>query len=718
MYFAHTSEDGRRQPIMDHLVGTAALAEKFAGAFGAGEFGRCCGMLHDAGKFSEAFQRRLLKDGPKVDHSTAGAQAALKASRTGIGLIAAYCVAGHHAGLPDGGGSADTPAEATLFARMQRAVPDFGPFYRDVDPRVLVPKSRPPIRMTGKRGFSASFFIRMLFSCLVDADFLDTEAFEHNRPVRGGIGESIPALCAKLERYVERFRNPSGDLNRRRCEILETCLRKSAGPRGLYTLTVPTGGGKTVSSLAFALRHAAERGMERVIYAIPYTSIIEQNAAVFREILGDKNVLEHYSSYEYDDRDEEMDPKRLATENWDAPVVVTTNVQFFESLFANRTSRCRKLHNIAKSVIIFDEAQMIPREYLLPCVRAIAELVLNYGCTAVLCSATQPALQGLFPPEVKSVEICENVSELYGLFRRTRFVRAGEMDDETLARKLGAQRQVLCIVNTRRHAQDLYSRLKGEGTFHLSTLMTPVHRSRVLDGIRERLKKGEACRVVSTSLVEAGVDVDFPTVYREETGLDSEIQAAGRCNREGRRPLVDSRVVIFRAEEKYRRHLPAAVRLPADITAAVESKFDDIASPEAIRCYFETLYRVSDEQLDRKNIVGRLERGAADNFSFPFASVAEDFHFIENETMPILIPKEPEAAEYARRLRAGERSRELFRAAGLYCVNVYSPHFQALYDAGKVELLDSGIAVLTDLEAYSEETGLSLPGNGGNAVFA
>ena len=720
MYYAHiTNDDNRRQTVDEHLAGTAKLAKKFAESFGAGEYGYCAGELHDAGKYSEEFQRHILQNGPKVDHSTAGAQAVLKASPSGVGKILAYCAAGHHSGLPDGGGQSDS----TLSARLKREVKDFSPFYRAVDLPALLPGSAPPIHMMGKGGFTASFFIRMLFSCLVDADFLDTERFVSNGTVNRGTGESIPALLKKLEKHLVKFEHPVGTLNEKRCEIYHTCLQKAPGPKGLYTLTVPTGGGKTLSSLAFALRHAVEHGMNRIIYAIPYTSIIEQNAAVFRGILGDENVLEHQSNFTFPDCKEEHETERqeklkLASENWDAPLIVTTNVQFFESLFANRTSRCRKLHNIAGSVVIFDEAQMIPREYLLPCIRAVSELVFNYGCTAVLCSATQPALEGLFPPEIPSTEICGNIPETYLFFRRTRMVRAGELDDETLARELGAQNQALCIVNTKKHAQELYFQLKREGSFHLSTLMTPAHRKRVLDEIRNRLKDGRPCRVISTSLIEAGVDVDFPVVYREEAGLDSEIQAAGRCNRENRRPAEESRVVIFRSEEKYRRHLPARIQAPADITKIVTGKYEDIASPEAIRCYFETMYRVSGDQLDQKNVVEKFERGAADNFNFPFAEMADQFHLIDTEQKSVFVPKEPEAQALLQRLRGGERSRELFRALGPYCVNVYQPHFQSLYDAGKIELLDSGPAVLADPDAYSEETGLSLPAGSGSAYFA
>lgn len=723
MYIAHLGDDGREQTVEEHLEGTARLARKYAEFFGAGEYGYCAGKIHDAGKYSQKFQRHILQNGPKVDHSTAGAQAVMKAFPSGAGKILAYCVAGHHSGLPDGGGRADSDGESTLAARLNRKVPDFGPFYRAVDLPDIFPKSRPPIRMIGSGGFSAAFFIRMLFSCLVDADFLDTERFVSGGTVERGTGESIPALLEKLEDHLAAFGNPTNALNEKRCEILRTCRQKAAGPKGLYTLTVPTGGGKTLSSLAFALRHAAVRGMDRVICAIPYTSIIEQNAAVFRKILGNENVLEHQSNFTFPDCKEERETKeqeklKLASENWDAPLVVTTNVQFFESLFGNRSSRCRKLHNIANSVVIFDEAQMIPREYLHPCVRAISELVWNYGCTAVLCSATQPALQGLFPPEIKSTEICENIPETYRLLRRTRMVQAGELDDEALARRINGLNQALCIVNTKKHARELYFLLKRDGGFHLSTLMTPSHRKRVLDRIRGRLKRGEPCRVVSTSLIEAGVDVDFPAVYREEAGLDSEIQAAGRCNRENRRPAAESPVVIFRSEEKYRRHLPARIQMPADLTKIVAEQYADVASPEAIRRYFETMYRVSSDRLDRENTVEKFERGAADNFNFPFAETAEKFRLIDADQTSVLVAAEPEAQILLRRLRGGERNRELFRALGPYCVNVYRDHFRALYDSGKIELLDDGLAVLADPDAYSEETGLSLPAGSGSAYFA
>lgn len=367
----------------------------------------------------------------------------------------------------------------------------------------------------------------MLYSCLVDADFLDTEAFmdgrgrEHNET-------SMEQLWDRLQSYISGWFPPKGELNRQRCKILEQCIQEGeARAPGLFSLTVPTGGGKTVASLAFALAHAKKHNLERVIYVIPYTSIIEQTAEVFREILGAENVLEHHSNVLYD-LEEEADPHTIslakATENWDMPVVVTTAVQFFESLYACRSSQCRKLHNIAGSVVIFDEAQMLPIPYLRPCVWAISQLVEHYGVSAVLCTATQPALEPIFReflPQIPVQELCPPDTCQWDVFRRVTFRRAGSLTWDELAAQLNTHSQVLCIVNTRKAAQAVYGRLDGTGCFHLSTLMCPSHRKAQLREIRRRLREGLPCRVVSTSLIEAGVDVDFPIVFREQSGLDS-----------------------------------------------------------------------------------------------------------------------------------------------------------------------------------------------------
>ena len=468
------------------------------------------------------------------------------------------------------------------------------------------------------------------------------------------------------------------------------------------------------------MKHALQNGLRRIIYVIPYTSIIDQTAAVFRGALGDRNVLEHHHNVDYDSsEDRETDLRALATENWDAPVIVTTNVQFFESLFANRTSRCRKLHNIANSVIIFDEAQMLPVDLLLPCVHAIEELVRNHRCTAVLCSATQPALRRYFDSSIPISEICSNPSELYSTLRRVRYKNAGQLDDAALLERLQRQDQVLCVVNTKLQAQILFEGLSGEGNFHLSTLMTPTHRRRILAEIRERLDQRLPCRVVSTSLIEAGVDVDFPVVYREEAGLDSAVQAAGRCNREGKRSADESFVYLFRPEERYENKRPPSLKRPVDIARIVSKEYADISTPEAIFRYFSLLFSYTGDALDKKNIVKQLDQGFVSGLSIPFASVAEQFRVIDSPTRTVLIPNDDQSSSEAHSLIAalqnGARSREIIRKVGLHAVSVYPKQYELLHAAGALEILDNELAVLRDESLYHEQTGLHIP-QGGIAI--
>lgn len=733
MYIAHISEDRtRKQSILEHLCGTARHAQAFAAAFGCGEYGHCIGMLHDIGKYSAQFQKKIIEQtNDRVNHSTAGAQLVWKLCESLNARIASYCVAGHHGGLPDGGSAADVESESTLSARLRRHPDHYHVFRKEIDANQLLPTQEPPLHIFGEMGFTVSFFIRMLYSCLVDADFIDTEDFMSNGSVVRDPGEAISVLHDKLQKRLKKFDNPQNDLNRMRCKILARCQQMAVADRGLFTLTVPTGGGKTLSSLAFALAHAqaGQNQMRRVIYVIPYTSIIEQTAKEFREILGDRNVLEHHYNFQYDSKHDEMNPHRLASENWDKPVVVTTNVQFFESFFANKSSRCRKLHNVAGSVIIFDEAQMLPREYLLPCIRAISELVHNYGCTAVLCTATQPALQTLFPPEIQAQEIMEDVPALYSFFKRTEIRQLGPLSNEALIERLDELEQVLCIVNRKSHARFLYEALKDENTFCLTTLLFPLHRTQTLEEIRRRLKDGLPCRVLATSLVEAGVDVDFPTVYRAEAGLDSEIQAAGRCNREGRRPAEESIVYVFQPEQAFQNDRSDFL-IPRGATQSVLKEYEDVSTPEAIAYYFRSLYKHFGSHLDSKAIVTRLEEGAKNSFLFPFRQIAKEFRLIEVATKTVLIPVEENSALAAylrdderdtenRRsrppatlaacLRRGERSQKLMREITPYCVSIYETEYDKLVSHSALDILDDEIAILTDLSFYDGKTGLSLP---------
>lgn len=723
---AHSSPDGRTQLFCDHAAAVSRLSSDFAAEFDAANEAGVIGLLHDIGKCSPAGQRRIHGGTDRVEHAAAGAEVLGDNWRKNpFGYLLSYCVAGHHAGLPDGGVSTDTEDRATLCAKLSRQKKrnfDYAPYEEALAQPVPVIS---PFRLERAKqypGFSYTFRTRMLFSCLVDADFLDTEAFMNNAQLRCGIGDPLPILFERLQTKLASFGAPQNAVAEKRKQVQQDCLRAAEQPRGLFTLTVPTGGGKTLSSLAFALKHALQNGLRRVIYVIPYTSIIDQTAAVFREVLGEQNVLEHHHNVNYDSsEDRETDPRVLATENWDAPVIVTTNVQFFESLFANRTSRCRKLHNIANSVLIFDEAQMLPLNLLLPCVRAIEELVRNHRCTAVLCSATQPALRRYFDDSVEMREITSSPEELYRALRRVRFEHAGRLDDAALLERLQQQNQVLCVVNTKLQAQTLFEGLTGEGNYHLSTLMTPTHRRRILAEIRERLTNHLSCRVISTSLIEAGVDVDFPIVYRQEAGLDSAVQAAGRCNREGNRNADDSVVYVFQPEEQYETKLPHSLKLPITVARVVQSNHSDIAAPDAIHDYFQRYFNFRGESLDQKEILNQIERGVKAGLSIPFASIAEQFRVIESPTLTVLIPNDgganPESRSLIVALRNGARSRELIRKAGLHSVSVYPKQFELLLGAGALEILDEELAVLRDETLYTKDTGLHIPQNG-IAVFS
>ena len=535
----------------------------------------------------------------------------------------------------------------------------------------------------------------------------------------GETRESVKAdwdeLNHRLDDYVCGWYPPKSNLNRIRCSILDICKTKGEGGEGdLFTLTVPTGGGKTVASLAFALRHARRTGKARIIYVIPYTSIIEQTAEVFRKIFGDDMVLEHHSGVVYEDEEGETLSERQrrmkhATENWDMPIIVTTAVQFFESLFSNKPSHCRKLHNIANSVVIFDEAQMLPIASLRPCVYAISELTRTYKMTAVLCTATQPALDHLFeeylnkrPQEICSDELCRAE-----IFKRVTFRKGGKMTEDEIAEKMNLQNQVLCIVNSRESAQRLYGRLEKEGRFHLSTLMPPVERQKQLAMIRERIERGEICRVVSTSLIEAGVDVDFPTVYREMVGLDSILQAAGRCNRNGKRARNASEVFVFDME-----NVPVMLKTAID---ACESAWNGVSDPldtQVITKYFKELLDFKgDAAQDAQFIMDMMKKS-----TLPFEDIAESFRMIDSNAVTVYIPTD-ESRLLIEQYRNGLIDRTLMRKLGRFGVTVYPNKLQELQRAGDVEDLGGNVYALLNENLYDERTGLSLTVEQGKAMF-
>jgi CRISPR-associated endonuclease/helicase Cas3 len=640
--------------LEDHLGAVAATAAAFAKPFGWETIGVIAGRLHDLGKYSAQFQAYIAGTDPNRrggDHSSAGALAARDRYQGAIGKMLAYVIAGHHAGLADG---------TALTDRLKAFTPEPGIITHDIvatlPDRPVIAKMQPS--PDGWCGFAQAMRVRMLFSCLVDADFLETERFyvEARRPPLGQL--DIAGLAARLAEVMagKLASAPHSTLNTLRREVLEHAMAQAERPTGLFSLTVPTGGGKTLASLSFALEHARHHGLLRVIYVIPFTSIIEQTAAVFREALGKgAGVLEHHASIDWDDLpkdDEGTDGAaklRRATENWDAKVVVTTAVQFFESLFANRTQRCRKLHNIARSVIVLDEAQSLPLGLLKPCMAAMDDLARNYGASVVLCTATQPALRrqqgfvgGLDIPEDR--ELAPDPARLYTALRRVRMERlAAPVSDADIAARFADQPQMLCIVNTRAHALALFQAIRHlPGAVHLSTLMCPRHRRQELARLRADLLLGDAAvRLVSTSLIEAGVDISFPEVWRAETGLDAINQAAGRCNREGRPEL--GRVVVFK---------PDAVKRPRALTALIEGmefaarRHADPLSLEAIEAYFQHVYWQEKDKtgLDQHGILESIAE-RANSLDFPFESIAQKFRMIEEVMVSVVVPWQADAQD-------------------------------------------------------------------------
>lgn len=715
-YYAHSLEG---MPVTDwhileeHLKGTAELSAKFGKAFNSDKWAYLAGLWHDLGKYSEGFQNMILntadahietKSG-RVDHSTAGAIYAVEKFQL-AGRIFSYLIAGHHAGLPDW--QADIAGNKSLVQRLQnidllRNLP-----LSDM-PHHIIHESSPKQKFMTSDGHA--LWIRMLYSCLVDADFLDTEAFldPDRSNLRKGY-QSLKELLPLFKTYMEKKQADTYEtfVNKQRAEILKQCIRKATHKPAIFTLTVPTGGGKTLSSMAFALHHAEAHGKRRIIYVIPYTSIIEQTSDQFKQIFSDA-VVEHHSNVDVSDEGHETTKSRLACENWAAPVIVTTSVQFFESLFANRSSRCRKLHNIVNSVVVLDEVQLLPPEYLNPILHSIKELHNNYGVTFVLSTATQPAFSehksGDFHFEGlgDTVEIMENPLSLHKTFKRVEiYVPDNLLTSRTwedLAKELALHSSVLCIVNRRDDCRTLYELMPKEDTFHLSALMCGEHRSKVIKQIGQRLKDKLPTRVISTQLVEAGVDLDFPVVYRAIAGLDSIAQASGRCNREG---LLDKgQVVVFVPPSK----IPVGyLRQAAEVgRRLISAKTNDLLALEMFEQFFKEIYWLQGNNLDKHDILKDLAPDAELRFSFYTA--AQKFKLIDDKQYSPVIVCYEEGENLIGLLKKKGPERWLMRKLQRYIVNLSKYVHTKLRNEGAVMEVHPGIFVQEYSAMYHDDLG-------------
>lgn len=706
------------QYLKDHITNVAENTEKFVNEFFCKNAGYILGLLHDLGKYSNEFQSRLMGINIKVDHSTAGAKVChdiendYKLSRKNEYVIFKafkYAITGHHGGLLNHG----INAEGTLNNRLEKDIPDFSDYLKELEINFdNIKLSENEIKFF-RDNFSIQMLIRFFFSALVDSDRLDAQKFsEGENSVVNKTTLNLNEMLNIFNNFLVEIQKKSSNnpINSIRNKILNNCIDKSINKRGFYSLCVPTGGGKTISSLAFALNHAKHNKIKRIIYTLPFTSIIEQNAKVYADIFGEDNVLEHHCNFTFNNENEDSYSEKqlkykLSTENWDMPLIITTTVQLFESMYSNKASNCRKLHNLYNSIIILDEAQVIPNEYLKPCMRALEELVKNYNCTVLFCTATQPEFSKnkLLSEEFSITEIINDTYKLFEDLKRVTAKFIGVQSVEEIKDKVNSYNQVLVIVNTKKHAKDIFSLLDDDdGNFHLSTNMYPNHRKSIIKEIRSRLKEGKTCRVISTQLIEAGVDVDFPVVFRSITGVDSIVQAAGRCNREGK--LSSGNIYVFKPSDLSYLGL-GYLKLTSQIGESIVKESTDILSIESISKYFYALYNHTNHRLDKQNILSTINKYKKHELNFDFQDIARDFKFINNEGTQIVISTE-ESNKLLNNLKKDPFSvKKTLRKLTGYSVNVPEHNFKELLKNNYLDEIIEGIFVLNNKNMYDFKLG-------------
>lgn len=748
--YAHSKKgrpESEWQTIYEHGKNVSDKAGEFAKPLGMEESGKMAGFLHDIGKYSNEFLdelRGILEE--KVDHSTAGAQLVKSECDNGYlddftSDVLEYVIAGHHSGLPDMVGN----KLSCLENRLKKAIPDYSSYETDKDFQdfladVDVDKIESELKMGNcsllagefKSKYALSMFLRvhMLYSCLIDADSLDTEHFYNQN--KSFSRESVPKIDVVFHKFQEKInelqekgRLSTKSIDKIRNGILNNCLDKSNYKSGFFSLTVPCGGGKTYSSAAFAINHAFLNKMDRVIYVAPYTSIIEQNAEVYRECLPENSVIEHHVNFEYPDvaekdMDEYFKINLLASENWDASFVVTTTVQLFESMFSNKRSRCRKFHNMANSVIVLDEMQMIPTQYLKPCMLALEILVKEYNCTVVFCTATQLPVDSILSG-TSIVELIDNPSGLKKEMKRVEIQDIGTKNNAQIVSLMRSEQQALCVANTKRHAKDLYmamlKKCPDKSVFYLTTNLCAKHRSHLIKIIKQNLKDKLPCYVISTNLIEAGVDVDFPLVLREMTGVDSIAQSAGRANREGAMPHL-GRVLCFSPEDEAYVPKIGTTGMSASISNDIFRRFHDVLELDAIREYFQRFHH--ENSLDKKKIIPQIHsafyertvrRGrACYRAAFQFASISDDFQFIEDNKFPIIINYNGELSGKINEIDTNVNTTPIYQLARKFqpfSVGVTKKELDWLVATGKVRLLcDTFYLVVGNV--YSKDVGIDI----------
>lgn len=706
--FAHTTESTdttKWQTLKEHSLNVADMTKKFSDyILNGSDLGYFIGYNHDMGKSSKEFQDKLINNlNNKVEHSTAGREF------MDDNWIASLLIMYHHMGLPD----LDVVGQTYLNNRLKKNIPDYSSWKNYIE-QLKTPKLNIESYMIDKyKDFHICNYIRFLFSSLVDADFLDTEKFMNQDKYRrrNNIYSTTSELQDKLNHFIkENFdKLPKTELNILRTWIREECIKSARLKEQLYSLTVGTGLGKTISSLAFALEKAKLEGKNRIIYVIPYNNIISQTYLILISILEEINVLQHHCNVLYDLDNQRDKKKLLSTENWDCPIVVTTSVQFFESLFSNRISKVRKLHNISNSVIIFDEAQKIPINLIEPCFKLIEDLVTMFSCTCLLCTATQPDYSMIKSLRLKPYPIIKDYSKVN--LKRTTLKNLGRLNKDKLVDRMKKDYQCLCVVNSRDTAKDLYNMMDDkENIFFLTNSLSPAHKDTVLEEIRNRLSLTLPCRVISTSLIEAGVDVDFPIAYRELAGIDSVIQTAGRANREGKLRVEDSSLCIFELEE-----IPYKTK-EATVSSQVIELYG-IDHPDLVNLYFAYLFNTNRDNFDILNnnehmIYKPYQRKKSLTEQYKFSSISRNFKMVSNNDIAVFVPfsidgvttsDKPE--ELLEKLKEGKSSKIFYSKIRQFMVQLSMKKVKELISQDKVQRIEN-VYVLKDKSVYDINTGI------------
>ena len=710
-YIGHTSDDGRKQLLLDHLNGTSKLCRENANEFWA-DIAKFVGQIHDIGKYTSGFQKRINgAENIRVEHAICGAKEVAKAPPKSYVPMIEYCVAGHHSGLPDGGTKVDGEEDSTLHGRMKRKTGDYSAYENEVKLEYPKDNLRELFDVSNQREIIErySFFTRYLFSCLTDADFIDTERFvtpNTDRGIDGDFQKAYEKVCKKLNSFKIETK-----LQESRSIIQEQVYKSVESNANVYTLNMPTGSGKTLCSIRAALKTAIENKKKRIIYVIPYVSIIEQTAKVFEDIFGDVlPVLQHHSNYDFDD-DKNEDENEITSEklkrsceNWDAKLIVTTNIQFFESLYHYKGRRLRKLHNLADSVIIFDEIHMLPIDYIQPCLRAIGYVTKYLNSTAILMSATMPNYDKFMERYMSGVKIENAVKDtsLFNVFDKCRYEYIGKCELASLAEKAQEYDNALIIVNKRKTARELYDICSGN-KYHLSTYMTPLHRSEIIAKIKEDIKNGINTTVISTSLIEAGVDLDFKAVFREIAGIDNILQSGGRCNREGKMDMGD--VFVFETDGgNYQTKKKSDIIIRANITRNLFEEFENISTDKCIKEYYGRLLNYKEKKIEENTITAIMGNDLRID-GIPFRTYAESFNFIDNQVIGIVIPCD-ENRGLIKELKDGKLS--VKRNLQRYSASVNKDEFKELFQIGIIETLDCGVCILANTDYYKSDVGLAL----------